>query len=230
MVAMRDYHQYTQENGDTFRVPKNRNVDISLFEDVSQVSVSVSYSIANKRRKAKFGKNRYGASNMYMPRLYEILSNRFNNKVPIVDTYLKSLRRRKVGAKIQSLTQDLATELLAEKERLIAAQRKTKKGFFDRRLAVFKTLDAFDTLRDKRLNNFAREIEKEIQTDIVRLLYIGKLPISKKYVEEATVAARERIGYPMPANVVFYATGQLASSIKIHFDIHLSERGAENAV
>lgn len=230
MAAMRDYHVFKKDDGETFRVPKNRSVDLSLFKNVSQVSVSLTYSIANKKRQAKFKGGRYGSSNMYLPRLYELLSKVFNGGMPLIDKYLKNIGKRPIGKEIRDLTQSLAEQLFEEKERILARQRLTKKGLFDKRIKAFAELKKFETLKDKALLAHAGRIEKAVQSDIVRLLYIGKLPIDKKHVSDVTVAARERIGVSLPSSVVFYSTGQLASSIKLHFDIQLNEEGALNAV
>lgn len=227
---MFDTHKYKKEDGSYIRVAKNRMIDLALFKSSSQVSVTISYSLLNKKRIAKFGKYKYGATNMYMPRLYEILSKRFNGGLPLIDRYLHNIGKREIGKAIRAFVQDIADSLVAERNDLLSSQRIAKHGGFDKRLRVFKALREFSTVKSKRLEDNAKYIEKIVQDDIYRLMSIGKLPLEKKFVTEVTVAAREKIGYDVPADVVFFTTGQLASSIRLHFDIQLQESEAIHAV
>lgn len=227
---MFDYHKYKKEDGSYLRVAKDKMVDLALFKSSSQVSVAITYSLLNKKRVAKFGKYRYGASNMYLPRLYEILSKRFNGGLPLIDRYLHNIGKREIGKAIREFVQDIANSLMEEREDLISKQRMAKHGGFDQRLRVFKALREFVTIKNKRLEDNARYIEKIVQDDIYRLMSIGKLPLEKKFVTDVTVAAREKIGYDVPADIVFFTTGQLASSIRLHFDIQLHESEAAHAV
>lgn len=227
---MSSYHKY--KVGDEYiKIKKDNPVDLTMFHSARQVEVAVSYSLLSRRRITKFNNGySYGQTPMYFPFLYDMLSRQFNNGLPIIDRYMKNLGRYAAGRRIKELTQEIADELVAERNAIVEKQILAKHGGFDKRFKVFARLREFESIKKRQFDNLAREIESYVQSDIYRRMSIGLLPLEKSFVTAATVAARKRAGFDIPENVVFFTTGQLASSIRLHFEIQLKEQGAAYAV
>lgn len=224
-ATLLEYEEFDPDSGNEtgLELPTRYEIE-NGFTDSEDFDWQITYAFPRAIRKNVFHGIQYGQSMMTFRRLYKILSDRFNDGEPFIDTYFRTVYVD-CGMKdyVDERLEGIKADLLELKLDMFSVYKYTKKGKLDKRASrinasFHETLNEWDSFKADWERNEGVELAREIKEDIIDAVRSGRVPFVKQILSEGTLEVKYKLGFENPESV-FYASSQLINSIKLHVNI-----------
>jgi hypothetical protein len=188
---------------------------VSFLSPKSSLSVKVGYTFTNFLRKRKLRNGlKYSSANSFS-KIYSTLVTYHNGGESFIDVYFDKIFKSKFEHELRAKTRKLLMRIDDELQDILAAQKQTKDGSFDKRHKSYKKLANFDAWKDTTLKDEFDTLSIRVKNHIRLCLATGRIPL-KFSMKGSTIKRRKQLGLSNPLTP-FYATGQLVDNIVVSY-------------
>lgn len=189
---------------------------LNVRDDFSNIKIQVGYAFAPRHRINRLSTGKMYSSTRSFEEIYKRLV-RLNRGISFLDEYFEKIFPRYFREELQLATKILISRLNEQQHYYESLQVLTKKGTYDRRYKVYRTLTDFMVYKDIRLQNHFDEMSLKVKHHLQMSFLTGLLPIYYR-INSKTARRKRKLGL---SGKTFLATGQLIDNIVVSYTVEV---------